>query len=232
MQEITLILITCKRFSLFQKTIESFQKKCKDIYLISNIILIDDNSDLPDLILMQDMIKRFNKPYLFINKYENKGHPYSMNIAWSLVKTDYCLLLEDDWLMQRSDNIIEKAFEIFKKHDDVVQVQYRHNPDIMAVNQKVLKLKDIQYVNYDYNVQAVDSLGRPCFPGFTLNPSLINVKRIKESVGLFSEEFFGFEFNYSCRVAGKGYKVCYFDENYFLHIGKNNDAYRKNGTRR
>src|SRR4030067_2262400 len=225
MQKISLGFITCKRQNLFIKTFESLLKNFKEWDYISEMILIDDNSDLSDLILMMDMIKRLNKPVIFVHKIEFKSHPKSMNILFNLVSNDYLFLCEDDWLMQRSDNIIEKAFEIFKKHDDVVQIQYRHNPDIMAVNQKVLKLKDIQYVKYDYNVQSIDSLGRPAWTGFTLNPSLINVKRLKETIGLFSEEFLGFEFHYSCRVAGKGYKVCYFDEKYFLHIGKNNDSY-------
>jgi glycosyltransferase involved in cell wall biosynthesis len=229
---ISLIILSCKRFSLFKRTIESLQKNCLDLDLISQIILVDDNSELHDLILMQDLAKKLGKPLLLVSKHQNKGHAISMNIAWDLVKTEYCLLLEDDWECVKSDNFIKTAFQIFNKHDNVVQVQYHRKADITAIGQKTLKLGNKKYIKYDYNVKSVDSLGRPAFPGFTLNPSLINVKKLKENNLRFREDIFGFEFNYACQVAGKGLKIAYFTDNYFQHIGKNNSAYKLNETQR
>jgi hypothetical protein len=232
MLKISLGFITCKRYNLFLKTFNSLLKNFKEWDLVSEIILIDDNSELPDIILMMGLLKKLGKPLIFVNKTEYKSHPKSMNVLFNLVSNDYLFLCEDDWECVKSDNFIKTAFQIFNKHDNVVQVQYHRKADITAIGQKTLKLGNKKYIKYDYNVKSVDSLGRPAFPGFTLNPSLINVKKLKENNLRFREDIFGFEFNYACQVAGKGLKIAYFTDNYFQHIGKNNSAYRLNETQR
>jgi hypothetical protein len=232
MLKISLGFITCKRYNLFLKTFNSLLKNFKEWDLVSEIILIDDNSELPDIILMMGLLKKLGKPLIFVNKTEYKSHPKSMNILFNLVSNDYLFLCEDDWECVKSDNFIKTAFQIFNKHDNVVQVQYHRKADITAIGQKTLKLGNKKYIKYDYNVKSVDSLGRPAFPGFTLNPSLINVKKLKENNLRFREDIFGFEFNYACQAAGRGLKVAYFVDNYFQHIGKNNSAYKLNETRR
>lgn len=232
MNKITLGFITCQRYNLFLKTFNSLLKNFKEWDLVSEIILVDDNSELPDVILMMEMLKKLNKPVIFVSKKEFKSHPKSLNILFSLISNDYLFLCEDDWECIKSDNFINKAFEIFKKHDDLVQVQFHRKAEITAVGQKVLKLNGTKYVKYDYDVKSVDPLGRPSFPGYTNNPSLINIKKLKENDLHFRDDVLGFEYNYACMAAGKGMKICYFTENYFKHIGKNHSAYKLNSTRR
>jgi glycosyltransferase involved in cell wall biosynthesis len=227
-------LITCKRFPLFKQALESFIANCEDINLIKQIILVDDNSDIAEQIMMKEALRHLNMPNIFLCKYENKGHAISMNIAWKLVETNYVLLLEDDWLNVKKDCYIKKAFEVFAQNDKIIQVQFRTNPDIMAVGQEISKTPSgLEYIEYKYEVNVKDGLRRPAWIGYTNNPSLIRFKELKENVGMF-RDIHGFEWNYACRVAAKGYKVGYFPEDYFKHIGPgaSNSAYAKNGTRR
>jgi hypothetical protein len=44
MPMVTLSITTCKRYDLFEKTINSFLHCCQDIYLITRWICVDDNS--------------------------------------------------------------------------------------------------------------------------------------------------------------------------------------------
>ena len=93
-KQITITTTSCKRLDLFKRTINSFLECCKDLYLVKEWIVIDDNSSKED---RDEMVKLY--PFInFIFKNENeKGHVKSMNMIRNIVKTNYLFNLEDDW---------------------------------------------------------------------------------------------------------------------------------------
>lgn len=233
--KITLTITSCRRFNLLEKTITSFFDNCLDINCIDKIILIDDNSDSPDLAKISSLLEKTNKPYILIHKNEFlKGHVASLNILYDTVKsTDYVIHLEDDFECIKKDNFIEKAFNIMQEDQSIKQFLFRVNAEIMAVDQIKLKSKSgIEYIKYNYIGQhAKDMHNRPAWSGWNLNPALWNYATIRE-LGKFNHEKAGFEYDYSRKFWKCGYKVAYFTENYFEHIGVNNSAYRLNNTKR
>jgi len=230
--KITLCLITCQRLNLFTQTINSFLENCLDLDLIENIILIDDNSIFADILVMDQLLRKFNKPFDMIKKGAGlKGHQVSLNLMYN-INTKYILMLEDDWVFMVKDNFIRKSFTIMNEDPSIKQVLLRTG-DIMAVNQTIRKTKDgIEYIKYDFPGQfARDSKNRPAWSGWNLNPALWNFEEIKK-LGKFPEDESNFEFKYSRKYWKAGYKVAYFPFNHCEHIGEGQSAYVKNQTRK
>lgn len=232
--ELSLVFITCKRKILFEKTVESLLQNCKDLSLIKNIIMIDDNSDIDDFIKMKNLMLKFDKPFFAYTKYqEQKGHIQSLNMMFDLVKEDYLFCCEDDWLFTRPGHFIRESFEIMDENPDIKQVLLR-TTDIMAVNQKVRQTKEskIDFIKYDYPGQfARDSKNRPAWPNANLNPAIWNFKSFKQ-IGKFPIDECNFEFKWSRKCWKEGIKIAYFPENYCEHLGEGQSAYIKNGTRK
>lgn len=230
-QKITITMTTVKRFELFKKTIESFFDCCNDTNLIQSIIIADDGSDPYDIEKMRKILNNYKIPSEILKKVE-KGHWSSMNLLWNKVNTNYSLHLEDDWLFTKKSNFIRNAFDVMFEDESIKQVLFRVNPEIMAVNQKFSKTKKgLEYIKYEYDVKSKDIMKRPAWSGFNLNPSLINIRDVKNKIGLFNN-MLGFEYNYSMRYAASGFKVAYFFENTCEHIGKGFSAYDENQTAR
>ena len=111
---ITVTMTTCKRIDLFQRTVNSFLECCTDKELITEWIVIDDNSSENDKNKMKEL-------YPFINfifkKTEEKGHVQSMNMIYDLVKTPYMFNMEDDWEFFYKDNYLTRCLEVLSQSD-------------------------------------------------------------------------------------------------------------------
>ena len=91
---VTFTITSCKRFDLFQQTINSFLNCVDDLYLIDFWYCIDDNSSHEDREKMKKLYPFFE--FIFKNM-EEKGHPQSMNIIQNQVTTPFIFHMEDDW---------------------------------------------------------------------------------------------------------------------------------------
>lgn len=228
---LTLTITSCKRLELLTKTLNSFLENCLDLDMISEIILVDDGSNVKELEKIISLLEKFNKPYIMVYKSElNKGHVESLNILWDYIKTDYIIHLEDDWLFTKKDNFILKSMQIMNEDNTIKQVLLRTNPDIMAVDQTTLLTnKGLEYIKYNYKGTGhLDRLGRVAWPSFNLNPSIINFKDVK-TLGYFPK-IYCFEYNYSLGFRRAGFNVAYYPENYCEHLGKDNSSYKLNNT--
>ena len=101
LQTITFTITTCKRYDLFEKTINSFLNCCMDLHMIDRWFCIDDNSSEEDR-------EKMKKNYPFFEFYfkgkQDKGHSRSMNIIKKNVKTPYIFHMEDDWKFFKKRN--------------------------------------------------------------------------------------------------------------------------------
>ena len=79
---IILTITTCKRYDLFNKTMNSFINCCTDLEMIDSFVCIDDNSTQEDRDLMKLNYPFFN--YIFKDE-TNKGHIKSMNIIYTII---------------------------------------------------------------------------------------------------------------------------------------------------
>jgi len=114
---ISLTITTCKRFSLFERTINSFYNNCVDRDLISHIFHYDDSSsdfERKEMFLL--LKKLFPKVMLTSITFQpsdfntRKRHLEIMKV-WKTnnekFNFDYVFHLEDDWLFQQNFRLLD-----------------------------------------------------------------------------------------------------------------------------
>jgi len=230
--EVTLTITTSKRFNLFKKSIMSFYDRCKDWDLIKNIIIVDDASSKTDIENMKQLLSGIKKDILFICK-DNPDHVQSLNILFDKVKTDYVFHLEDDWNFIQHGNFIREGFEIMADNDKIKTVIMRNwikqgNKDFHRCKTKT----GLEYHIHHYNFKKHIPGELNTYPGYSLNPSLQNMKHIKDIIGKFTRTI-NFELQFALRYCniGTGFLTAMMANDYCEHIGTNINAYALNNTK-
>lgn len=237
---VTFTITTCKRYDLFEKTMNSFLNCCTDLHLIGNWFCIDDNSSEEDRKKMKQ-----NYPFLtFYFKNQNeKGHCKSMNIIREIVNSPYIFHMEDDWQFFIKDNYITKCLEVLNISDNIGQCLINKNyseteKDWIIGGGQLKKLnKNIYYIhehNADLN-NFYEKYGHvpncAYWKHFSFRPSLLK-RSIYENIGIFNENSNHFEMEYAERYTDKGYISAFLPGIYSLHIGRltseRNDATKLN----
>ncbi len=206
---VTLTITTCKRLDNFCRTMDSLMKHCIDL---CDILVVDDSSTYLDRIEMQ---KRY--PFIILISHDKKSHAHSLNIIRDVVKTDYILMFEDDWICHKNFSVHEviKYMQATKidnlrlnspfGNDDLIQVQF--NPERMVPEYKKW-CKQRGYI-------LEPSEAGEGWPGFSLNPTMLHRSVLDEP---FDESIpSGFmEFDYSIRHVNKkwyGRDICGLEHN-------------------
>lgn len=239
---ITFTITTCKRLNLFIKTMDTLLLKCTDIDLIDRWICIDDNSDEYDRKIMVEKYPFFE--YVFKNENE-KGHAKSMNMIWDMVDTEYILHFEDDWFCNNfftlnnlmtfvKDNnmnhlCLKKIGNGNNSHDNFFY-KYEYN-ESHYLKPELNKYYDIIFTNCK-DAKNSNTKDGWWWPGFTLNPSIINVKYMKNNIGKFSDTMRQelFEYDYAMRCHHRNVEI-YYVTNDINHIG-NVSSYLLNNMNR
>nr|QBK90617.1 MAG: glycosyl transferase family 2 [Pithovirus LCPAC104] len=247
-KNIIFTITSCKRFGLFQKTINSFVN-CFDWKLIDKWICIDDNSDEEDRLQMKLKYPFFE--YIFKTQ-EEKGHSKSMNIIYDKVlKYKYWIHMEDDFYFFDKNPYILKSLKILKD-EKIHQVLFNRNyaedckeKDIDLVGSEcILSNEGIRYREHIYFDKESDEYkkyfeyhpgsGSVYWPHYSFRPSIINVKSIKK-IGEYDGVGF-FEMTYADRYFKNGFRSGFLDGIYCEHIGKKtheigNNAYALNNVK-
>lgn len=114
MNQVTLVITSCNRPNLLDKTIESFIKF--NTYPIYETIIIDDSG----VIGCNDIVVEQYKNILNINNIYNEkniGQVKSIDKAYSLVKSDWIFHCEEDWEFMNF-GFIEKSFKVFEENSN------------------------------------------------------------------------------------------------------------------
>jgi len=243
---LTFTITTCKRFDLFEKTMNSFINCCNDILSIDRWILVDDNSSQEDRTKMKELY-----PFIeFIFKTpEQKGHAISMNMIRTMIKTPYVLHMEDDWKFFVKKNYIKPAIEILIRNeinpiDDIPSDQNIKNKKIAQVlfnkNYTVVHDRpvlggylaktnnDIKFRIHEHYKPGTDGYenavgkyrGGTCiyWPHYSLQPSIMSTK-IYEELGPYPDKGF-FERLYADKYIAANYISVFYDTFTCIHIGK------------
>lgn len=245
---ISLSITTCKRYNLFEKTINSFINSCNDILLIDEYIGIDDNSNEEDRQKMKELYPFIN--WIFKDD-KLKGHVNSMNLIINLIKGDYLIHLEDDWLFYEKMNYITSGLEILNQ-TKIINID--NIPEYYNLNEKKIKQvlfnknfaetnehnivggflckteNDIDYIlhehypdkSHEYNlaITKYNNIANCIYwPHFSFRPSLIKTDIFKD-IGKFNRKSHFFEKEYAERYYKKNYISCFFNKLTCRHIGK------------
>jgi len=230
---VTFTITSCKRFDLFEQTVNSFITSCKDLDKIDTWLCVDDNSSEED---REKMRTRFPFFTFYFKTPEEKGHPQSMNIIRKLVKTPYIFHVEDDWKFFVKKNFISDALDVMGQNQQIKQVLVNKNfaeierdVDISGgefhTTQTGLRYFIHEFANTEEKKQEWMKKYQNCkkhcnyWPHFSFRPSLIQFSIFKE-LGDFNESISHFEMDYSYRYFNKGYISAFFEGIYSIHIGR------------
>ena len=246
---ITFTITTCKRYDLFEKTINSFINCCEDIMMIDRFIGIDDNSCKED---RNNMLNKYPFiEWIFKSEY-SKGHLNSMNMIIDLIDSEYLVHLEDDWLFYERMDYISKALNILKQ-DKIITIDNipnNQNIHIKQIKQVLFNKNYIEVAEQDtkggYNCKTSDGFnyiihehyndildkenynnacakvnGSNCiyWSHYSFRPSVIKTDIFK-TIGKYSLESSFFEREYADRYYASNFISSFFDKVTCRHIGK------------
>lgn len=229
-------MTTCKRYDLFEKTINSFINCCNDLHLIGHWLCVDDNSSEEDRKKMKK-----NYPFFkFIFKDETqKGHYISMNIIRDYVLNigaNYVLHCEDDFHYFQKRNYIGDSLKIFNDNNKIGQVLFNRNYAEADFSQRKIKggfnkvlgdgMRYVIHEHYDTDTKEYNEFVKRCngyghcgyWEGFSFRPSLVNTNIFKDIGSFYNTDHF--ERAYAVEYKLKGYLSAFFDTYCCIHIGK------------
>lgn len=258
-KNITFVITTCKRLNYFIETINNFLYFCEDLSSINRWLCIDDNSSDEDRLIMK---KKFPFFEFIFKSIDEKGHAKSLNIMLQKVKTKYIFMFEDDWVCSRKfyissytkflqENNIDQVifhdrtntnvkYKVLKTINDVKVYEYSYNPENESKKEIIPSLYN-KYIEIEkeFNVKEILKTRNASsegyhYPGFSLNPSIFCVDKIKKTNLQFNEsdefnDIFELYFSFQCFV--NNMKIS-FAPLRIQHIGSYNSAYVLNDKTR
>ena len=222
---------TCKRFDLFQQTINSMFNHWEDISMIDYWFCVDDNSSQEDKNNMKEKYPWIN--YYFKTE-DEKGHRISMNIIYNKLvelKPKYWIHMEDDFLFYKKMNYIKTAINALNLQscikENVKQILFNKNyaevfADFIIKGGILLdsdsKSKNTEILLHDHNLSTIN-YSCSYWPYYSFRPSLIDVSAIL-SLGNYDSNNQFFEKDYANKWNTFGYKSAFFNLITNQHIGR------------
>lgn len=120
--DVTVVLTSCNRPTLLEETLRSFDKF--NTYPLHSFIIVEDSG-------VKGCNDRLKKKYPFITWIDNevnKGQAYSIDLAYSLVRTKYIFHCEEDWQFYRG-GFIEDSKKVLERSRHILQVWIRSEKD-------------------------------------------------------------------------------------------------------
>lgn len=228
---VTFTVTTCKRYDLFEITMNSFLNCCQDIHRIDKWLCIDDNSSEEDREKMKKKYPFFT--FYFKTKIE-KGHPRSMNIIRDKVTTPYIFHIEDDWKFFCKRDYITDCLDVISQDPKIGQCLLNKNyteVETVKIVGGIFKVTDKgkRYYIHEHckNSEETEIFNKKyggagnCayWPYFSFRPSLIRTE-VLQKLGQFNEVIGHFEMDYSYNYRNSGYISAFFESIYCLHIGR------------
>lgn len=153
MTPLTLVVTSCNRHDLLERTLASFCKFNK--YPITETIVIEDGPAHQPRFLSQLQLGKIT----WLTNAKREGQIYSIDKAYSQVKTPYIFHTEDDWEFVQS-GFIEKSMDILDERPEILQVWLREDSAHPIV----------QTDRYPFKTMQLE--WRDGWSGFAFNPGL------------------------------------------------------------
>jgi len=164
--KVTVVITTCDRSFLLERTLDSFM--CHNTYPIEEFIIIEDSGKkgVNDFVIDKYKHQKFTLIYNEVNL----GQVPSIDVAYSKVKTDYIFHCEEDWEFLKP-GFIERSMEILKQDSTIFTVWLRPHNHTSGHPINYNELYDGYYkMSTDYTHYFRGVLHSWC--GFTFNPGL------------------------------------------------------------
>jgi GR25 family glycosyltransferase involved in LPS biosynthesis len=218
---IILTITSCKRLNLFIQTINSIINTWKDIQLIDQFLVIDDNSSIDDRNIM---IEKYKFIKFIMKTPEQKGHMESMNIIYDILKEHnptYWIHMEDDFLFFNELPYVTLGIQGLDELSNFNVKQIMFNRNYIETFDKINMDGHIPYFNTDFSLHDYKHDGYNCqyWPNFSFRPSIIDTECILQ-LGNFTSHNPFFEMDYAKKWSSKGYRTGFINTVTNIHIGK------------
>lgn len=226
---VILTFTTCKRFDLFQQTVNSILNMWTDVNIVDYWYCVDDNSSEEDRDKMQ-------KEYPWIDYYmktpSEKGHRPSMKIIWEKLnelRPEYWIHMEDDFLFHTPGSYVYKPMQMMidsrNSGYNVRQILYNRNygetiRDYKIQGHKILRRMAHEVALHQYKANGNFDYGNCHYwPHYSFRPSLIDVAAIL-TVGNYDTPNQFFEMDYANRWMQMGFLSGFYNHLTNRHIGR------------
>lgn len=205
---VSLVVTSCGRVDLLQRTIESFRRH--NTFPISQSILIEDSCDES---VYDRISSAFDGIFDTIILNESKlGQIKSIDAAYRQVESPYIFHCEDDWLFFRP-GFIEDSFSVLETDTPTLMVWLRDQTEFAAERIGSDKLYTKQGVAY----RDIVAEANPNWHGFTFNPGL---RRYADYVRIRPFDHVGEEYEINKRYHELGYRAAILENPAVEHIGQ------------
>jgi len=256
---LTIATTTCKRLNLFEQTMTSLVaafENAEEMYRhVCKVIVVDDSSSEVD---RARMIKLFPDFHFVFKKEELRGHANSMNLIVDMVETRYLLYLEDDFLIlgggRRGGKILQDAMAVLTQqgsNQEIAQVLLNDQSSRMCAYAEPMNECDaggigssgwrrktptgVEYIEHEFGV-VYQAHAFSYWPGFSLNPGIWDLKRIKSKMGeggfRFDPSDDRFEQTFSMKAHDAGLTFAHLPKLNVKHIGTVVSSYTLQGLER
>lgn len=182
--KVTFVMTACGRPDLMEKTLDSFFKL--NSYPIERFIITEDSAD-PKIFEECKAInsKKYNNKLEFVFNEKKLGQARSIDLAYSMVDTEYIFHCEEDWEFYRSQ-FIEKSLKVLESDKSVLQAWIRPKSDkiLNRINEEVYNINGVGVRNVlpvSFKVSGSGANNKDLivnnYMGFSWNPGL---KRISD----------------------------------------------------
>lgn len=209
--EITAVITSCGRFEFLEKTLKSLIEYSN--YTFYEIIIIDNSEIIDAYDKIKDITNRIGCNAKIIINEVNIGQVSSIDVAYSLVTTEYIFHCEDDWEFFDT-GFIELSLNVLENVSNIVNINLRVRFDgekgSMHPIINPMKTKD----NVIYHLYELGYLGE--WHGFSWNPGL----RRKSDYDLIKPyKQYGSESGVGNKYKDLGYFAACLEKSYCKHIG-------------
>jgi len=214
-------ITTCKRFDLFQQTMNSVKRNWKDLEMVDFFFCVDDNSSIEDRMKMQSQYPFFN---YYMKSLDEKGHKESMNIIWNKlkeIKPTYWVHMEDDWVFFKNETYITRGIQMLEKYEslNIHQLVFNRTYGLMMTDMQRVGGRLLEPGIWLHEQNPVEGPNCAYWPHYSIQPSIIRTRVILE-LGDYNVTNSFFERGYADKYGAKGYKTMFFDSIHSTHIGK------------
>lgn len=207
---VTLVITSCGRLGLLEKTLDSFSKH--NTYPVREVIIIEDSCNPR---VYKAISERYGHIYTLILNKEKLGQIRSIDKAYGFVSTPYIFHCEDDWLFTR-EGFIEESLEVMESDRMVLQVWLRSVRETLHALSKEKRLyKNGSFFWKILSVEHTPGSGK-FWGGFSFNPGL---RRKEDYSKIAPFSLVGHELEISMRYADLGYYAACLEVPAVEHIG-------------
>jgi hypothetical protein len=223
-------MTTSKRPALFERTLDSLMKNCRDLYLMDAVLVVDDGSSPDELNMMRQRLETAC-PDAYVDVITTnpaEGQALRMQAWRDKLEGYFVFHCEDDWEFTVSGCPILAGLDVLVNDQSIGQVALSRDIPSKTPN-KTPTGTNYWLWEYDGSANYTDGVWKS-WPGYTTNPSIVRVSAIR-TVGL-TKNIPGFEHEYGLRWSAAGYKTAYLMPQFCQHIGDKVSAFDINGTTR